>query len=144
RCVFIKDRGVIEDIDNLFFDDFLQIGKIDDHSKLDVSIICDGRADNRDRQLITVPVNIPAFAIVASERMAGFGAELVGKPDFTDTPSFCRYTNYYILVAICFVQRKSSIFACALGDELIWLERLPGRQGVTGSNPVFATKKAAS
>ena len=27
-----------------------------------------------------------------------------------------------------------------MGDELIWLERVPGRQEVVGSNPIFSTE----
>ena len=82
RCL-IKHRRVIKLIDDLFFDNFFQIAKINHHPKLYVVAIGNGCANYGNRKLVAVPMHIFAFAVVAIQGVAGLKAELFGDANLT-------------------------------------------------------------
>jgi len=87
-CGFIENGSVIENINNVFFDDFLKIGKVDNHSEFNVVSIRNWRSDYGNRQFITVSVNVFAFAVIAVKRMTGFETELFGDSDVAHFPDW--------------------------------------------------------
>ncbi len=72
---------MVKDIDDLFLYDSFQIAKIDHHSILHVVVVRNGSANNRNRQLVTVPVHIPAFAVISIKGMTRFEGKNLGDPN---------------------------------------------------------------
>ena len=83
RGVLVENRGMVKHIHNFVFDNTLEIGKVDDHTVFNIVLVGNWRAQNSDRQFVTVAMDVAAFAVVSIKGMPGFESKHLGDADLT-------------------------------------------------------------
>ena len=91
---FIKYGRMIKMVDDFFFDNFFEIGKINDHPELNIIFVVDGNSNDRYRQFVTMSVDVLAFSVVTIQSVARFETEFFGDPDVTHGNQFdCKFSK---------------------------------------------------